>query len=72
MTETPDRILARAQLPPVNGRPVRKDEIEILDRGLYIESWLRGIGAVWPANANELARSTTPSDAANFFSMRSS
>jgi pimeloyl-ACP methyl ester carboxylesterase len=40
MTETPDRILARAQLSPVNGRPVRKDEIELLDRGLYIESWL--------------------------------
>ena len=40
MTETPDRILARAQLPPINGRPVRKDEIELLDRGLYIESWL--------------------------------
>jgi pimeloyl-ACP methyl ester carboxylesterase len=37
---TPDRILARAQLPPINGRPVRKDEIEIHDRGLYIESWL--------------------------------
>jgi non-heme chloroperoxidase len=28
-------------LPSVpNGRPVRKDEIEIADRGLYIESWL--------------------------------
>jgi pimeloyl-ACP methyl ester carboxylesterase len=41
MTETtPDRILARAQVPPTNGRPVRKDEIELLDRGLYIESWL--------------------------------
>jgi pimeloyl-ACP methyl ester carboxylesterase len=40
MTETPDRILPRAQLAPVNGRPVRKDEIELLDRGLYIESWL--------------------------------
>ncbi len=41
MTEsTPDQILARAQLPPVNGRPVRKDEIELHDRGLYIESWL--------------------------------
>lgn len=26
-------------LPP-HGRPVRKDEIEIQDRGLYIESWL--------------------------------
>lgn len=37
---TPDQILARAQVPPVNGRPVRKDEIEIHDRGLYIESWL--------------------------------
>jgi non-heme chloroperoxidase len=23
-----------------NGRPVRKDEIELIDRGLYIESWL--------------------------------
>ena len=23
-----------------NGRPVRKDEIELVDRGLYIESWL--------------------------------
>jgi pimeloyl-ACP methyl ester carboxylesterase len=41
MTETtPDQILARAQVPPTNGRPVRKDEIELLDRGLYIESWL--------------------------------
>jgi pimeloyl-ACP methyl ester carboxylesterase len=37
---TPDQILARAQVPPVNGRPVRKDEIELHDRGLYIESWL--------------------------------
>ena len=37
---TPDRILARAQVLPVNGRPVRKDEIELHDRGLYIESWL--------------------------------
>lgn len=37
---TPDQILARAQAPSVNGRPVRKDEIEIHDRGLYIESWL--------------------------------
>jgi pimeloyl-ACP methyl ester carboxylesterase len=38
--QTPDAILAQAQLPPMNGRPVRKDEIEIHDRGLYIESWL--------------------------------
>ena len=37
---TPDAILARAQAPAVNGRPVRKDEIELPDRGLYIESWL--------------------------------
>jgi pimeloyl-ACP methyl ester carboxylesterase len=27
-------------MPPGNGRPVRKDEIELHDRGLYIESWL--------------------------------
>ena len=41
MTEsTPDQILARAQVPAANGRPVRKDEIELHDRGLYIESWL--------------------------------
>ena len=41
MTETtPDHILARAQVSGPNGRPVRKDEIELLDRGLYIESWL--------------------------------
>src|SRR3954471_24979369 len=37
---TPDAILARAQTPTVNGRPVRKDEIELHDRGVYIESWL--------------------------------
>jgi pimeloyl-ACP methyl ester carboxylesterase len=37
---TPDTILARAQAPAVNGRPIRKDEIELHDRGLYIESWL--------------------------------
>jgi pimeloyl-ACP methyl ester carboxylesterase len=36
----PDPILQRAQVPPINGRPVRKDEIELHDRGLYIESWL--------------------------------
>jgi pimeloyl-ACP methyl ester carboxylesterase len=41
MTEsTPDQILARAQVPSANGRPVRKDEMELHDRGLYIESWL--------------------------------
>jgi non-heme chloroperoxidase len=37
---TPDQILARAQVPATNGRPVRKDEIELHERGLYIESWL--------------------------------
>jgi len=31
---------ADATLPPPPSRPVRKDEIEIHDRGLYIESWL--------------------------------
>jgi pimeloyl-ACP methyl ester carboxylesterase len=36
----PEPILTRAQMPPGNGRPVRKDEIELHDRGLYIESWL--------------------------------
>jgi non-heme chloroperoxidase len=41
MTEsTPDQILARAQVPASNGRPIRKDEIELHDRGVYIESWL--------------------------------
>jgi len=33
-------LLSRAQIPPLNGRPVRKDEIEIPERGIYIESWL--------------------------------
>lgn len=37
---TPDDILARAQVPQANGRPVRKDEIEIGERGIYVESWL--------------------------------
>ena len=36
----PEAILNRAQMPPGNGRPVRKDEIELHDRGVYIESWL--------------------------------
>jgi non-heme chloroperoxidase len=41
MTDTtPEQILARAQVPSANGRPVRKDEIELHDRGIYIESWL--------------------------------
>jgi non-heme chloroperoxidase len=37
-TTSTDRLIARAA--PSNGRPVRKDEIELVDRGLYIESWL--------------------------------
>ncbi len=32
-----DRLLGR---PGSGGRPVRKDEIELVDRGLYVESWL--------------------------------
>jgi pimeloyl-ACP methyl ester carboxylesterase len=36
----PEPILSRAQVPPSNGRPVRKDEIELHDRGIYVESWL--------------------------------
>ena len=35
MATSPD-----ATLPPPPSRPVRKDEIELHDRGLYIESWL--------------------------------
>lgn len=35
MTSSPDAIL-----PPPPSRPVRKDEIELHERGLYIESWL--------------------------------
>ena len=35
MTASPD-----ATLPPPPSRPVRKDEIELDERGLYIESWL--------------------------------
>jgi hypothetical protein len=36
----PEPILTRAAVPSSNGRPVRKDEIELHDRGIYIESWL--------------------------------
>ena len=35
MSSSPD-----ATLPPPANRPVRKDEIELHERGLYIESWL--------------------------------
>ena len=37
---TPEQILARAQIAGTNGRPIRKDEIELDERGIYIESWL--------------------------------
>jgi pimeloyl-ACP methyl ester carboxylesterase len=37
---TPEQLLARAGAAPVNGRPIRKDEIELDERGLYVESWL--------------------------------
>ena len=37
---TSSRSSPAPQVPPSNGRPVRKDEIELHDRGLYIESWL--------------------------------
>jgi pimeloyl-ACP methyl ester carboxylesterase len=37
---TPDDILGRAQAPSASGRPIRKDEIELNERGIYVESWL--------------------------------
>jgi non-heme chloroperoxidase len=41
MTElSSEPFVPRPSTPSPNGRPVRKDEIELLDRGLYIESWL--------------------------------
>ena len=40
MPLTPDQLLNHAQLPQAPGRPIRKDEIELHERGLYIESWL--------------------------------
>src|SRR4051795_4055604 len=39
--DAPLRMPSRPSPPvPAPGRPVRKDEIELTDRGLYIESWL--------------------------------
>jgi pimeloyl-ACP methyl ester carboxylesterase len=35
-----DRARGRALPPPVSTRPVRKDEIELIERGVYVESWL--------------------------------
>jgi pimeloyl-ACP methyl ester carboxylesterase len=37
---TPETLIGRAALPAPAGRPVRKDEIELTERGVYIESWL--------------------------------
>jgi pimeloyl-ACP methyl ester carboxylesterase len=37
---TPEPVQARPGGGNGNGRPVRKDEIEIPERGIYIESWL--------------------------------
>lgn len=37
---TPEQILTRAAVPSTNGRPIRKDEMELDERGVYIESWL--------------------------------
>ena len=40
-TDGPVRMPSRPSPPvPAHGRPVRKDEIELIDRGVYIESWL--------------------------------
>jgi pimeloyl-ACP methyl ester carboxylesterase len=40
MPDTIPEPILRAAVPTSNGRPVRKDEIELHDRGVYIESWL--------------------------------
>ncbi len=37
---TPEPMLNRARPTVGDGRPVRKDEIEIAERGIYVESWL--------------------------------
>ncbi len=37
---TPDDLLAHSQVASISSRPIRKDEIEIADRGIYVESWL--------------------------------
>jgi pimeloyl-ACP methyl ester carboxylesterase len=37
LTTPSDRMIGR---PATTGRPVRKDEIELAERGLYVESWL--------------------------------
>ncbi len=38
---TPDELhVARPHPVGTNGRPIRKDEIELTERGLYVESWM--------------------------------
>ena len=38
---TPDGLhVARSHPVGSNGRPIRKDEIEITELGLYVESWM--------------------------------
>lgn len=37
---TPDDLIAHSQVASISSRPIRKDEIEIADRGIYVESWL--------------------------------
>jgi pimeloyl-ACP methyl ester carboxylesterase len=37
---TPQSMPSRPRTPIIDGRPVRKDEIELEERGLYVESWL--------------------------------
>lgn len=37
---TPETLANRALAVPAMGRPIRKDEIELVERGVYIESWL--------------------------------
>jgi pimeloyl-ACP methyl ester carboxylesterase len=38
--QTNDVTLRRSPVITANGRPLRKDEIELEERGLYVESWL--------------------------------
>ena len=40
MTDVNAPALGRSRTPVVDGRPVRKDEIDLTEQGIYIESWL--------------------------------
>jgi len=37
---SPESMVNRSRGPIVDGRPIRKDEIELAERGIYVESWL--------------------------------